>query len=167
MKVDHHKAWSPNLDQEMELNVYGEAGKPILVFPTRGGRYYDYEGFGMVEACRPFIGKGGIRMFAEDSVDFQSWLNEGIHPADRARRHNPYDRYIVDELPIFRTSPIPGTWTGAAGGASSYAWVREPGKRHSSRTRVNSSESSKRGRSRPGWTSGGMTSPTTGRGGRS
>ena len=43
MKVDHHKAWSPNLDQEMELNVYGEAGKPILVFPTRGGRYYDYE----------------------------------------------------------------------------------------------------------------------------
>jgi esterase/lipase superfamily enzyme len=101
MKVDHHKAWSPNLDQEMELNVYGEAGKPVLVFPTRGGRYYDYEGFGMVEACRPFIDKGGIRLFAVDSVDFQSWLNEGIHPADRARRHNQYDRYIVDEVVPF------------------------------------------------------------------
>src|SRR3989304_3783032 len=71
MKVDHHKAWSPNLDQEMELNVYGEAGKPVLVFPTRGGRYYDYEVFGMVEACRPFIDKCGIRLFAADSVDFQ------------------------------------------------------------------------------------------------
>lgn len=48
----------------MQWNVYGEAGKPVLVFPTRGGRYYHYESFGMVKASRSFIDKGGIRLFA-------------------------------------------------------------------------------------------------------
>jgi len=36
-----------------------------------------------------------------NSLDGQSWTNEGAHPADRARRHQDYDRYIVDEVAPF------------------------------------------------------------------
>src|SRR3990170_277458 len=90
MNIDHHKAWSPNPDQEMEWNVYAEAGKPVLVFPTRGGRYYDYEVFGMVEACRPFIDKCGIRLFAADSVDFQRARDaSGTAAADGPQARGP------------------------------------------------------------------------------
>ncbi len=101
MNVEYHKWWSRNLGQEMELKVYGNGGKPVLVFPSAGGRFYEYEDFGMVEACRPFVTAGKIFLVAVDSVDRQSWLNNEAHPADRARRHNEYDRYIVEEVAPF------------------------------------------------------------------
>ena len=101
MNVEYHKWRSRNLGQEMELKVYGHGGKPVLVFPSAGGRFYEYEDFGMVEACRSFVEAGKIFLIAVDSVDRQSWLNNEAHPADRARRHNEYDRYIVEEVAPF------------------------------------------------------------------
>ncbi|MGA8752587.1 esterase family protein [Candidatus Deferrimicrobium sp.] len=101
MNVEYHRWWSRNLAQDMELKVYGHAGKPVVVFPCQGGRFYEYEDFGMVGACGPFIDSGAITLFTVDSVDAQSWLNDSVHPADRARRHLAYDRYIVDEVAPF------------------------------------------------------------------
>jgi esterase/lipase superfamily enzyme len=101
MQVEYHKWWSPSLNQDMEIKIYGHWGKPVLVFPSSGGRFYEYEDFGMVQACRPFIEGGKIKLFTVDSVDNQSWFNHGAHPADRARRHNDYDRYIVEEVAPF------------------------------------------------------------------
>ncbi len=98
MNVEYHKLRSRSLDREMELKIYGRSGKPAVVFPSTGGRFHDYEDFGMVQACRPFIDAGTLVLFTVDGVDGESWLNEAAHPADRARRHNAYDRYIVSEV---------------------------------------------------------------------
>lgn len=103
MYTEYHKWWSPNLGQDMEVKVYGHAGRAILVFPAQGGRFYEYEDFGMVQACRGSIDAGHVRFFTVDSVDYQSWVNWGAHPADRARRHEDYDRYIIQEVvPLIR-----------------------------------------------------------------
>ena len=107
MNVEYHRWWSRNLGQAMELKVYGHAGKPVVVFPCQGGRFHEYEDFGMVDACRPFIDAGAVTLFTLDSVDRQSWLNEAAPPADRARRHNDYDRYVVSEAVPFIRGRIP------------------------------------------------------------
>ena len=108
MHVEYHKWWSPGLGQDMELKVYSagagldsSAGKPVVVFPTQGGRFYEYEDFGMVAACAPHIESGHICLYTVDSVDNQSWANWEAPPAQRARRHNDYDRYIVEEVAPF------------------------------------------------------------------
>jgi esterase/lipase superfamily enzyme len=101
MNVAYHNWWSRSLGQEMELKTYGHGGKPVLVFPSAGGRFYEYEDFGMVDACAPFVESGKILLVAVDSVDGQSWLNREAPPADRARRHNEYDRYIMEEVVPF------------------------------------------------------------------
>ncbi len=112
MNTEYCKWYSPALSQEMELKVYGHAGKPFIVFPAQGGRFYEYEDFGMVEACRPSIDAGRVTLVTVDSVDNQSWCNWDLHPADRARRHNDYDRYVVDEVvPFIRTKG----WIGELG----------------------------------------------------
>lgn len=98
MNIEYHKWWSDHLHQDMEIKVYGHTGKPVLVFPTQGGRFYEYEDFGMVEACRESIDAGKIQLFTVDSIDNQSWANWSIPPADRARRHEDYDRYITQEM---------------------------------------------------------------------
>ncbi len=101
MHVEYHKWWSPNLNQDMELKVYGHAGKPVVVFPTQGGRFYEYEDFGMIDACAPSIDAGRVQFVTIDSVDNQSWCNTAIHPADRALRHNDYNRYVIAEVAPF------------------------------------------------------------------
>ncbi|MGD8475420.1 MAG: alpha/beta hydrolase-fold protein [Anaerolineae bacterium] len=101
MKTEYHKWWSSALGHDMELKVYGDAGKSAVVFPSAGGKFYEFEDFGMVEACRPFIEEGKLRLFTVDSIDHQSWLNFSAHPADRGRRHSDYDRYIMEEVAPF------------------------------------------------------------------
>jgi esterase/lipase superfamily enzyme len=101
MNIEHHKWWSPSLGHDMELKVYGHYGKPMLVFPAQGGRFYEYEDFKMIDAIGGFIEEGKVKVFTVDSLDNQTWANWGAHPADRARRHEDYDRYITQEVAPF------------------------------------------------------------------
>ena len=101
MNVETHQWWSPSLGQDMTLKVYGEGGKPVIVFPALGGTFHEFEDFGMVEAVREFIEPSYVKLFTVDSVDNQSWDNGRAAPADRARRHEDYDRYIVREVAPF------------------------------------------------------------------
>lgn len=101
MQSEYQKWWSSHLSQDMELKVFGFAGKPILVFPTQAGRFFEYEDFGMVEACREFIETGKLILFCVDSVDGQTWADWNRLPPDRAKRHEEYDRYIMLEVAPF------------------------------------------------------------------
>jgi esterase/lipase superfamily enzyme len=101
MQTEYHKWFSPCLGQDMEMKVYGYYGKPVLVFPPQGGRFFDVEGVGIIDVISPFIESGQIKVFTVDSVDGQSWANWDAHPADRGRRHQDYDRYIVEEVVPF------------------------------------------------------------------
>ncbi len=107
MNVEYHKYWSQHLQQDMEFKVFGHAGKPVLVFPAMGGRFYEFEDFGMIDAARWFIDEGRYQFFTVDSIDWQSWANGSIHPAERARRHEDYDRYITQEVVPFIQARCP------------------------------------------------------------
>ena len=107
MNIEYHKWWSASLSQDMEIKIYGRGGKPVIVFPTQGGRFYEFEDFGMVEACKDFIDAGKIQLYTVDSIDFQSWANWNIPPGERAKRHNEFDRYIISEVVPFIQSHNP------------------------------------------------------------
>lgn len=103
-----HRWWSPHLGQDMEFRVYGHAGKPAIVFPSQEGRLFEYEDFGMVEAVKPWLDAGKLRLITVDGLDGQTWLNTGIHPHHRALRANDYDSYIVNEIVPFVHGIAPG-----------------------------------------------------------
>ncbi|MEE4607797.1 MAG: alpha/beta hydrolase-fold protein [Desulfobacteraceae bacterium] len=101
MHVEEHRWHSPRLGREMALKVYGHWGRPILVFPCSRGRYYDYETMGMVGAIADFIDGGRIKLFCIDSLDAESWYDFSVSPAERNRRHEAYEGYIVHEVVPF------------------------------------------------------------------
>lgn len=98
MKVEYHEFFSSNLNRVMPFKSYGHAGKPVVVFPSSGGRFYEYEDFKMIDAVKGFIGSGKFRFYTVDSVDRESWLAEGKWPGEKAEMHNVFDRYIVEEF---------------------------------------------------------------------
>jgi esterase/lipase superfamily enzyme len=104
----------------MTVEVHGERGRPLLAFPSQNGRFGDFAGFGMVEACRGLVDAGRVRVFAVDGVDWQSWTNGAVSPAERARRHLDYDRHVMEEVvPFVRDATGSATaWvTGCSMGA--------------------------------------------------
>ena len=103
MHREYHKWFSPNLNRDMELLVFGHAGARVLVFPTRRGRFYEYEELGLVNALADRIEAGWLQLFCVDSVDRESMYNRYIAPYDRIRRHGQYEQYILNEvLPLSR-----------------------------------------------------------------
>lgn len=98
MKIEDHSFYSSKLGREMEFKSYGHTGKPMVVFPSSGGRYYEYEDFMMIEACKEYIENGNIRVYTVDSIDNETWLNNERSPEDIGRHHNAYDSYIVEEM---------------------------------------------------------------------
>ena len=98
MHIEHHQWFSNHLGHDMHFKVYGHYGQPILVFPAQDGRFHDFEGFKMIEACKEFINSGRVKFICIDSVDWQTWTNKGAPPAERARRHGDYEKYVINEV---------------------------------------------------------------------
>ena len=94
----YHRWWSPRLRREMELLVFGHAGARVLVFPTRAGRFYDYERWGLVEALHRPLAAGAIQLYCVDSSDRESLYAFHWPPWERIARHLQYESYIVEEV---------------------------------------------------------------------
>jgi len=95
---EYRRWWSPSLGREMEMLVYGHAGVPVLVFPTSMGRFYEWEGFGMVATLTRQLEGGWNTLYCLDSVDVEALYNRAAHPAARIARHEQYEAYVVHEV---------------------------------------------------------------------
>jgi esterase/lipase superfamily enzyme len=120
MQRTYHRWFSSNLQRDMELLVFGHAGMRVLVFPTSGARFYEWENRGLVGTLAGQIEEGQLQLFCVDSVDRESWYARDRWPGDRAWRQTQYDGYILREvLPFSRHLNVHPfvTATGASLGA--------------------------------------------------
>lgn len=85
----------------MELLVFGHAGARVLVFPTRCGRFFDFENMGMVGMLQQHLREGWLQLVCIDSVDQETFYCDWSNPRDRILRHIAYERYIIDEVVPF------------------------------------------------------------------
>ena len=107
MNREYHKWSSHRLQRDMEMLSYsGErAGTavPCIVFPTSGGKFYEFEDRGMVGAVAGKIDAGEIQLYCVDSVDMESWYNRHASGRQKIVRHMQYESYILEEvLPLIR-----------------------------------------------------------------
>ncbi len=98
MQREYHKWWSPSLEREMELLVFGHAGAKVLVFPTRSARFYEYEAMRMVDQLRTKIEAGHLQIYCVDSIDSESFYCWWAEPSGRIQRHGQYERYVLEEV---------------------------------------------------------------------
>jgi esterase/lipase superfamily enzyme len=104
MNREYHKWRSDKLQRDMELLVFGHAGAKVLVFPTRRGRFYEYENMGMVRVLSDKIQQGYLQLYCVDSVDTESFYCQHAPPAHRIQRHIAFEDYILNEVMPFMAS---------------------------------------------------------------
>lgn len=99
----------------MELLAFGDHGFPVVVFPTSGGRFWEYEERGMVNTLRRKMDAGQLQLFCVDTVDKESWYNWHARPEDRLHRQNAWDAYLVQEFTPFVRNRTTWDRMGATG----------------------------------------------------
>jgi len=109
MHREYHRWHSPHLGRDMELLTFGHGGARVIVFPTRVGRFYDYENWGLIDALREKIDQGWLQLCCIDSVDAESFYCDWCPPADRIARHKQYEDYVLNEVVPFTQRQNPGS----------------------------------------------------------
>jgi esterase/lipase superfamily enzyme len=113
--------YSPALKKEMPVAVYGDYGFALLLIPTAAADYLEYERFQLIHALSPFIDSGKVKVFSIDSINNESWMNDGVDPWQKSIRHQQWNDYVFNEMvPFIRNSTsgdTPIITSGASFGA--------------------------------------------------
>lgn len=96
--MNYYKEYSYQLNREMEFKVYGTKGKPCLVIPSQDGRFYDFEDFHMVDACRSFIDNGQLQLFCVDTIDQETLSANNKSIRERMEQHERWFWYLIEEF---------------------------------------------------------------------
>ena len=121
MHKEIHKWYSPALNKEMELAVYGNYGYALLMFPTAAADFLEYERFHLIDSIKHHIDSGKIKVFSINTVNNESWLNNEMYPPHKSIRHGQFNNYVVSEVVPFIQNHskglVPIVTTGASVGA--------------------------------------------------
>ncbi len=90
--------YSPRLHRDMELLVFGHAGAKVLVFPTRDGRFWEYEQVGIVASLADKLNAGQLQLYCIEGLAAETFYGFHRHPSERIRRHNAFEEYILNEV---------------------------------------------------------------------
>ena len=101
MNGHHHELYSPAIGASGAVVAYGHYGRPVLAFPSEGGRADDWQDNGMIGALGELLEGGRIKLYCVDSFDATSWSNQSIPLEQRAREHARYESWLIDEVVPF------------------------------------------------------------------
>lgn len=113
--------YSPSLNKEMPVAVYGHYGFALLLVPTAAADYLEYERFQLLDHIAPYVEAGVVKVFSIDSINNESWLDKQAEPWYKSFRHQQWNDYVYNEVVPFirhRTSgETPIITSGASFGA--------------------------------------------------
>lgn len=92
---------SPTIGLEWSVVTYGEAGHPLLIFPTAAADFLENERFFLIKSIEPYIFQRRVQVFSIESINKHSWMDDQLPVAEKARRQALYSRYVEDEVVPF------------------------------------------------------------------
>lgn len=89
---------SSRLQQEITLARWGTYGQPVLLFPTAGGDAEEAERMLMIEALRPLLESGRIKVYSCDSIAGRALAAHWGSVNHRCWLLNQFEEYIAHEV---------------------------------------------------------------------
>ncbi|WP_137154723.1 alpha/beta hydrolase-fold protein [Rhizobium sp. FKL33] len=115
MNREYHCWHSPRLGRDMELLIFGHAGAKALMFPTREGRFWEYEQLGVVDSLAGKIRAGQIQLFCIEGLAQETFYDRSRSPGDRLQRYQTFENYVLSEVMPLMAQRNPHECTMAVG----------------------------------------------------
>ena len=114
----HAELYSPAIGAPGNVVAYGHWGRPFLAFPAERGNAWEYGDRGVIEALSGLIEAGRAKLYCVDSFDGASWSNDTLPIEERARAHERYESWILEQVVPFINADSGGPQEIAAFGVS-------------------------------------------------
>lgn len=98
MSDRHLMLHAPSLGRSLHLWAFGHYGPPVVVFPTAGGFAHEWPAQGMVDALRPLLDAGRLKLYCPESNVSDAWTRHDAHPRWKIEQHLAYERFVLDVL---------------------------------------------------------------------
>lgn len=85
----------------MEIVSYGHYGMALLLFPSAAADFLEYERFYLIDSIQHYIDSGKFKVYSINSINSESWLNDQMHPREKAIRHQQFNQYVIEEVVPF------------------------------------------------------------------
>lgn len=89
---------SASAEKDFDVVVYGDAGRPVIVFPEGDASCTSWENHGMIERLSDLVGEGRVQLFATDSADDEGWYFRTADQGYRVGSVGSYFAYVEGEL---------------------------------------------------------------------
>ncbi len=102
--IEHIKYYSHILNRDINLEITGHWGYPILMFPTSCGRYIQNRDFKLNESVIHFVDSGKIKLYNIETLDEQSFYNDSVSSEVKIRNYDLYMQFLQKEfIPYLQT----------------------------------------------------------------
>ncbi|MSP60773.1 MAG: hypothetical protein EXR72_10605 [Myxococcales bacterium] len=109
---------SERLERDVTLARWGRVGRPLLLFPTAGGDAEEIERFHLIDALRPLLDGGAIKIYSCDSAAGRALLSREGSPRHQMWVQDQFHRYVRHEVvPAIRAdckTPDIEIWAGGS-----------------------------------------------------
>lgn len=86
---------------EQKLIAYGHYGRPVLALASDSGRAEDFENNGLLSAVAGLVDEGRVKIYCIDSYETQSWRRSDLSLEQRAREHQRFEDFVVNDVVPF------------------------------------------------------------------
>lgn len=133
MKTERFSLECKDLQKSFDIVRYGEAGRPVVVFPEGNSSFVSWHDAGMIDGLSSLIDSGEVQLFCVDSADDLGWYARHAFLDYRLENIEAYLSFVTKQLVPFVTktaatgeAPVA---LGAGMGAlnATLAVLRDPG----------------------------------------
>lgn len=116
-KIEHIKYFSHILGIEVDIEITGHYGYPILMFPTSQGLYTQNHDFKLNESINWFVENGLVKLYNIQTIDKWSFYEKNNTPWERISNYEKWVQFMSKEF-IPHIQDIHQTHRVALAGAS-------------------------------------------------
>ncbi len=97
-KIEYIQYYSHTLQRNINLEVTGHWGHPILMFPSSGGQFTQNTDFGLVGSVMNFIEEGKVKLYNVETIDLLSFYDDHMDTGTKMHNYERYMQFLKNEL---------------------------------------------------------------------
>ncbi len=97
-KVEHIQYYSNVLRRDINLEITGHWGHPILMFPSSGGQYTQNTDFGLIDSVAHLVEAGLVKIYNVETIDMLTFYDDHMTSEMKISNYELYMQFLKDEL---------------------------------------------------------------------
>lgn len=82
--------YSNTLGRNINVEIMGHWGHPILMFPSSGGQYTQNSDFGLNASVMQFVEEGRIKLYNVETLDMLTFYNDSMNSETKIHNYELY-----------------------------------------------------------------------------